>query len=89
MSMDEQYAEMRRFRDALNRFNQHLKDSMKDLEAQHDYINSHWQDSMRRTYDSHWEPLEQQMNFYLEREGPAYLEFLTHKIRSLEGYLYG
>lgn len=89
MSMDEQYAEMRRFSDALNRFNQHLKNSMKDLEAQHDYVNPHWQDTMRQTYDLHWEPLDQQMKYYLDREGPAYLEFLKHKIRSLEGYLYG
>lgn len=89
MSMDEQYAEMRRFRDALSRFNQHLIDSMQDLKAQHDYVNPHWRDEMRRTYDLHWEPLDQQMKQYLEREGPAYLDFLSRKIRSLEGYLYG
>jgi uncharacterized protein YukE len=89
MSMDEQYAEMRRFRDAMGRFNQHLKDSMHDLKAQHDYIHPYWQDEMRRTYDASWEPLEEQMKQYLEREGPAYLDFLSRKIRSLEGYLYG
>jgi hypothetical protein len=44
---------------------------------------------MRRTYDASWEPLEEQMKQYLEREGPAYLDFLSRKIRSLEGYLYG
>jgi uncharacterized protein YukE len=89
MSMDEQYAEMRRFTDALNGFNRHLKESMRDLRAQHEHVNPYWQDEMRRTYDSHWEPLNQQMKLYLEREGPAYLDFLHSKIRSLEAYLYG
>ena len=89
MSMDEQYAEMRRFRDALNRFNEQLRGSMRDLQAQHDKVNRYWQDSMRRTYDAQWEPLDQQMKHYLEREGPGYLDFLSRKIRSLEGYLYG
>jgi len=89
MSMDEQYAEMRRFRDTLSRFNLHLKDSMQELKTQHEYVNPHWQDEMRRTYNASWEPLDQQMKQYLEREGPAYLDFLNRKIRSLEGYLYG
>jgi uncharacterized protein YukE len=89
MSMDEQYAEMRRFNDALTRFNQRLRESVRDLQAQHDYLNPHWQDAMRRTYDAQWEPLEEQMKHYLEREGPEYLDFLKRKIKSLEGYLYG
>lgn len=89
MSMDEQYAEMRRFTDALIGFNQHLQDSMRDLRAQHEHVNPYWQDEMRRTYDSLWDPLDQRMKQYLEREGPAYLDFLRSKIRSLEAYLYG
>jgi hypothetical protein len=89
MSMDEQYVEMRRFKDELTRFNEHLRASFKDLKAQHDYINPYWQDEMRRTYNAHWGPLDELMKRYLEREGPMYEEFLTNKIRSLEGYLYG
>ena len=89
MSMDEQYREMRRFADELTRFNTHLRDSMRDLKMQHERVDSHWRDEMRRTYDTHWDPLNELMQNYLEREGPIYTNFLRAKIRALEGYLYG
>lgn len=89
MSMDEQYVEMRRFKDELMRFNEHLNSTMRDLKAQHERVDPHWQDEMRRTYNAHWEPLDELMKSYLEREGPQYVEFLTYKIRAMEGYLYG
>lgn len=89
MSMDEQYTEMRRFRDELSRFNTHLLESMRDLKMQHERVDPHWRDEMRRTYDTYWDPLDQLMQNYLEREGPRYTDFLGHKIKALEGYLYG
>jgi hypothetical protein len=89
MSMDDQYAEMRRFKDELVRFNDRLRSSMQDLKTQHDYVHPYWQDEMRRTYDSYWGPLDELMKNYLEREAPRYTEFLSYKIRTLEVYLYG
>jgi hypothetical protein len=89
MSMDEQYAQMRRFRDELVRFNGLLRASMQDLKEQHDRAAPYWQDEMRRMYNVHWEPLDELMKNYLEREGPRYADFLAAKIRALEGYLYG
>ncbi len=89
MSMDEQYKEMRRFTDELVTFNTHLSESMRDLKLQHERVDPHWRDEMRRTYDMYWNPLEQLMQNYLEREGPLYTQFLSYKIRALEGYLYG
>jgi uncharacterized protein YukE len=89
MSMDEQYAQMQQFSSALAQFNDHLRVSVEALNAQHEQVSPHWQDEMRRTYDAHWDPLEQAMSKYLLREGPAYLEFLVRKLRYLEGFLYG
>jgi hypothetical protein len=89
MSMDEQYAQMRLFYDALTQFNDHLKASMQALNFQHDQVSPYWQDEMRRMYDAHWNPLDQTMRSYLVREGPAYQEFLTRKLKYLERFLYG
>ncbi|MEO8953657.1 MAG: hypothetical protein ACR2H5_00770 [Ktedonobacteraceae bacterium] len=89
MSMDDQYKEMRRFQDEMARFNENLKASMHDLQAHHDHVDPHWHDAMRKTYDSHWEPLEQHIQQYIKREGPAYDRFLKSKIISLGRYLNG
>jgi uncharacterized protein YukE len=89
MSMDEQYDEMRKFHAALTTFNEHLRASMSDLEEQHKQVSPHWQDAMRRTYDAHWQPLEQAMRQYLNRDGPVYLKFLERKISHIERYLFG
>lgn len=89
MSMDEQYAQMLQFHNALHQFNDHLRASIEGLGAQHELVSPHWQDEMRRTYDAHWNPLAEAMRTYLQREGPSYLEFLARKLRYMEGYLYG
>ena len=88
MSMDTQYAEMKQFRNALATFNEHLSHSMRDLTKEHEDISSLWQDEMRHTYDHHWNPLDQKMRRYLQKQGPAYLEFLQKKLRYMEGYLH-
>jgi uncharacterized protein YukE len=88
MSMDTQYAEMKQFHNALATFNEHLSRSMRDLTKQHEDISSLWQDEMRRAYDHHWKPLDQTMRRYLQKQGPAYLQFLQKKLRYMEGYLH-
>lgn len=89
MSMDEQYEQMRIFASTLSAFNEHLRASVADLQAQHDDISPLWQDSMRRDYDSQWLPLAQHMRSYLTQQGPAYEQFLRDKLHALEAYLYG
>jgi len=89
MSMDDQYREMQRFRDNLVSFNDKLQASMRDLEARHAAVTPHWQDEMRRMYDSHWNPLDKHMQDYLKRQGPAYVIFLKEKIVALGRYLRG
>jgi hypothetical protein len=89
MSMDDQYTEMRRFYNDLVHFNEALRASMGDLTAHHEAVLPHWQDEMRRTYDLYWEPLEQQMEQYINKEGPEYERFLKSKIASLGRYLNG
>ncbi len=89
MSMDDQYREMVSFTKALVAFNERMKASMRDLEARHDAVSPHWQDEMRKTYDQHWEPLDEMMKNYLRNEGPRYVEFLHIKMHVLERYLRG
>lgn len=89
MSMDTQYEQMKQFHAALATFNEHLRHSMRNLRQQHEHVSPLWQDEMRRTYDRHWNPLDQTMRRYLQRQGPAYLEFLRKKQRYMEGFLYG
>lgn len=89
MSMDEQFAEMKRFQDALIAFNEQLKTSMTDLESQHANVSPYWQDEMRRAYDSVWEPFHQTMKHYIASESRGYVEFLAVKLHTLARYLGG
>lgn len=89
MSMDDQFEQMQYFRDALMRFNEQLRGSMTDLERQHENVSPHWQDEMRRQYDSQWQPLDSMMKHYLNVEAPSYVEFLSIKIHALGRYLRG
>lgn len=89
MSMDDQFIQMQRFHHALTEFNEHLGSSVKDIEARHEYVSPHWQDEMRKHYDSVWGPFEATMKRYIESEGPNYVQFLIIKIQALRRYLQG
>lgn len=89
MSMDDQYREMKVFKDALIDFNARLKASVQDLQKNHDHISPHWQDEMRRHYDAQWLPLHDVMSHYIHNESRDYVEFLHIKIHALERYMYG
>jgi len=89
MSMDEQFEQMQYFQNALIKFNEQLSNSMRDLESRHEQVSPHWQDAMRREYDSQWTPLDETMKHYLRSEGPGYVEFLTIKVHALGRYLNG
>lgn len=88
-SMNDQFEQMGLFQDALIRFNDQLRGSMRELERRHDHVSPHWQDDMRKEYDRQWEPLSNIMKRYLNRESQAYVEFLHIKLRSLRIYLNG
>jgi uncharacterized protein YukE len=87
--MDEQFDQMRAFRDALIDFNERLRGSVEDLRRHHEAVSPIWQDQMRREYDIQWEPLDSAMKGYVEREGPGFVEFLSIKLHALERYLRG
>jgi uncharacterized protein YukE len=87
--MDETYTQMRRFERTLREFNENLKASIKELEAQHDHVSPHWQDEMRKQYDAVWKPFKETMKHYVRSEGPGYVEFLNIKIHALRRYLQG
>ena len=89
MSMDEQYFAMQNFRQLLAQFNDSLRSSVSQLEAEHDKVSPYWQDSWRKEYDAIWSPFEQTMKQYVNSEGPNYLEFLNIKSEALRRYLFG
>jgi uncharacterized protein YukE len=89
MSMDEQYAQMQNFQRALIAFNEHLRASLAELQTQHDNVSPHWQDEMRKHYDSVWGPFQETMKHYVASEGPGYVEFLSIKLHALGRYLQG
>ncbi len=86
MSMDEQYVQMQNFERALRAFNEHLIASISELQAQHDQVSPHWQDAMRRRYDSIWGPFRETMRHYVVSEGPRYVEFLNIKLHAMGRY---
>jgi uncharacterized protein YukE len=89
MSMDDTYVQMQKFEQNLSSFNQSLKASLDDLQAQHDHVSPMWQDEMRRHYDAVWGPFLETMKHYVASEGPGYVEFLNIKLYALGRYLRG
>lgn len=89
MSMDDTYVQMQNFERNLRSFNEHLKSSLNELQAQHDNVSPHWQDEMRKHYDSVWGPFLETMKHYVASEGPSYVEFLNIKLHALRRYLQG
>jgi hypothetical protein len=77
------------FRKELIDFNMRLRSSLHDLTRAHEHVSPHWQDEMRRHYDAQWEPLREMLQHYDQHEGRDYVEFLSHKMHKLEGYLFG
>ncbi len=88
-NMDDQYREMVNFTRALMEFNERLRDSLRDLETQHDHVSPHWQDAMRKHYDAQWAPFLQTIKHYNAVEGPGYVEFLHIKAHATRRYLEG
>ena len=89
MSMNEQFTQMKNFESNIRAFNEQLNSSLNELQDQHDNVSPHWQDDMRKQYDSVWEPFHAKMKHYVKSEGPGYVEFLNIKIHTLARYLYG
>jgi uncharacterized protein YukE len=87
--MDETYFLMRNFHQSLSLFNDSLRASVANLEAEHDKVSPHWQDQWRRDYDAIWNPFEETMKRYIDIEGPSYVEFLDIKSKALWRYLNG
>ncbi|MBP0013399.1 MAG: hypothetical protein J7525_09825 [Roseofilum sp. SID3] len=78
---------MRIFYSELNRFNDNLRSSMNDLQKNHDRVSPLWQDDMRKEYDRQWQEFDEMMKNYLQREAPAYSQFLDQKLQDLARYL--
>ncbi len=87
--MDEQYAQLQMFYRELNAFNQHLRDSIRDMERSHEAVDGLWRDEFRKDYDVQWEGYRQTIQHYSERRSFSYEQFLQDQLRNLEQYLFG
>ena len=89
MSLDETAERMMIFHRALERFNERLNASCRDVQRHHEAIAPLWQDEFRRRYDATWGPFDDSMQRYLTRDRPAYEDFINQKLRAIEAYLHG
>jgi hypothetical protein len=89
MGMDEIFATMTRFEEELEKFNQNLQNSFKDLDQQHEKVNPLWDDTMEKEYKQKWTPLEESMKQYVTKDGRNYVEILLYKLNAIKRYLYG
>src|SRR5262249_54560419 len=88
MSMDDQLAQMERFRYDLQAFNERLAAAARDLVAAHERLSPLWQDSFRREYDALYTPFAERLEHYRSQEAPAFERFLDQKIAALRHYLF-
>ena len=87
--MDDVYNSLQQFHTSLEIFNDRLKNSFEDLSKNHELVNPHWQDSIRKDYDRQWLNLNEKMKQYTSVEGNNYTDILLHKISILRRFLYG
>jgi predicted metalloenzyme YecM len=87
--MDDVLNNLQQFQTSLETFNDRLRSSFEDLNKNHESVNPHWQDSMRKDYDTHWVNLSERMKQYVNVDGINYTEILLHKLNGLRKYLYG
>jgi hypothetical protein len=89
MSMDDQLAQMERFRHDLRAFNERLAAAAHELSTAHDRLSPLWQDSFRRDYDALHTPFAERLDRYRTQEAPAFENFLDQKTAALRRYLFG
>lgn len=87
--MDETYDQMQSFLRALQDFDNHLRNSVSDMNRCHEVVAPLWQDSFRREYDARWEQFLDFMAQYLNRESVDYEQYLYDKLIQIRSYLYG
>ena len=86
-NLDDTYFKMQIFRQELTHFNDLLRSSVADLEAEHVKVAPYWQDEWRKEYDAIWGPFEETMRQYINSEGLNYVEFLNIKSEAMRRYL--
>jgi hypothetical protein len=88
-SLDEVHDRMCEFGAALDRFQDALESSCAELGRFHEAVDPLWQDSSRRDYDGHYEPLREMLERYVRTQGPEYRVFIDRKLAALRAYLFG
>lgn len=87
--MDDQLAQMERFRHDLRAFNERLTAAARELAGAHERLAPLWRDSFRREYDALYAPWSERLEQYRNHEAPAFEQFLDQKAAALHRYLFG
>ena len=87
MSLDETFDRMRVFAAALERFDEAMQGSVKDLHARDEAAAPLWRDAFARDYARAWAPLDEGLQRWCQKEGPDYRAFVTDRLRALARYL--
>ena len=86
-TFNDQYVQMKLFREAVLRFNESMHSSTLMLVAAHDRIDGLWRDDFRKEYDAQWGALRETLYDYFQFKAPRYEEFVDLKLQYLERYL--
>ena len=89
MSMDDVYTRVQALEAGLGKFNDALRAGFEEVTHSHAQVAPLWDDAMRREYDRTWKPLEEDMQEYVQRVGPNYVDFLIERLHHLRAYLHG
>ncbi|MBI1396982.1 MAG: hypothetical protein GC151_13475 [Betaproteobacteria bacterium] len=87
MSLDETFDQMRTFAAALERFDEALRASHRQLAERHAAVEGLWQDAFAREYAAAWEPLARDLERWVQHDGTEYRDFVTTRLRALAQYL--
>lgn len=87
--MDDQFLQLKRFKQTLEEFNVRMSTSWKEVETAYEDLSPHWGGENRRQHEQLWLPVQEQIKNYLNRQSPSYTDFLNYKLQVLKRYLSG
>lgn len=87
--MDDIFTAAQNLAAGLEKYNEGLLSSFKEVEDAHNRVKPMWDDEMGREYENSWRPLAESMERYNQVVGPRYHDDLMHRLQHLKNYLHG
>jgi hypothetical protein len=89
MSMDDIHIAAQNLAAGLEKYNEGLRASFKEVDDAHNRVKPLWDDEMGRDYESSWRPLVETMERYNQVVGPQYIDDIMNRLNHLRNYLHG